>query len=872
MVRKLLITLGLLALTLTATAQVSGVRPLSITSVTSGNTVGRWTEAYDGEEPIGENFVYADVTVSNVWQIGDAFAPLDGVRIIHTKDADKGSTAATTVQFTTDLISQICVWHADSITTKGGWLATGGYTDSGHDITLPGGFIASGFCTTKAAGVITLGGNTTDGATTSPMYVVSVAPVHRIVPPVNVPPPDENGFIVFASAAGAMDESTTDATLIQFRRILGSDGAVSVDVGDAGTGTCTSGVEYNALPGTTFNWADGVLGDQFLSITANAAAATCTVVLDFSTLTGGIAPYTERQTMTVTINDVAATPVGSIFISDIGNDTSDCSSGTPCLTLQHAHDIASPNDVIEMIFDGGGIWTYTQCTTFTNSGTAGNPIRVFANASTTVRFRPSSACTAILDFDGAAYWHIDGSVGSMTFGNESQWSQSNAGQGYTHKLSIFGHNSANNIEIDSIQSYGGGLFQGECNLLDQSTDYFYIHDSTFELCGTNDEIVAGGNFGLDRGDLISVAGENHLIENSTFRFGGHVTLELYAHDSVLRGNTFDGDWTAKGTPSPGSSAGSMTPGANLNRGIAPYGPNLLERNIFINAGDSGDQTNQTISKLYGYRIIFRQNLACDNDGVGYKTGGNNNGGFSVGHTSESLRFYHNTTINSGAWMALDSGRPNGLDNMSDNRFLNNLHDNGTVQTTFGWTIMWENNVSNQQGYPDDWMGAIFKNNWIHTNDYDVRFRAPLDESMDWFTDLESQYPNVFSQNAKTRASFVNPSLCTFAGLKLNGVSAGLDAAVPMGVITGASSGTSVTMDDAWWIYDGFNLSTLGELGDQLAFYDSTGTTLRGIRRATSVNSSTSVTVSSAITLSVGDIVFLYDEVALRAARDMGASQ
>jgi hypothetical protein len=161
--KKLFSTLLLVFISGASLAQVAGVTPLTITSLTSGNDVGRWTDTFDGEEPIGENYVYADLTVQNVWQIGDIYTPLSGVKIIHTKDADKNTTGASTISFTTNKRAQVCVWHLDAITTKPSWLATEGYTDFGHDITLPGG-TASGYCAIKAAGALTLGGNTSDGS------------------------------------------------------------------------------------------------------------------------------------------------------------------------------------------------------------------------------------------------------------------------------------------------------------------------------------------------------------------------------------------------------------------------------------------------------------------------------------------------------------------------------------------------------------------------------------------------------------------------------------------------------------------------------------------------------------------------------------
>ena len=311
--KTLTIFFCLLLVSLVANAQVAPAVPLNITGLTAGNEVTDWesslgSDSEDDPEPETSNYIYTDRTGTNVFFDGDIPTGWDGVQFIHTKEADADNASSTLVQFTTDIRAQICVWWPDVVTIEG-WVATAGYVDSGRQTSLPESF-ASGYCAVKDAGSYDF------GASGTYMYVISVAPARRTQPDITPPPVTDEGYIAFNSVTGLMDESTTSTTVAQFQRITSCDTAVSVDVTDALTGSCASGSDYTAITDTTFNWADTVCSTQALSITANAVSADCTIGLAFTNLTGGIEAHTERQTMTVTIEDIPPGPAGDPLFSE----------------------------------------------------------------------------------------------------------------------------------------------------------------------------------------------------------------------------------------------------------------------------------------------------------------------------------------------------------------------------------------------------------------------------------------------------------------------------------------------------------------------------------------------------------------------------
>jgi hypothetical protein len=789
-----------------AFGQFASVDNVTLSSVSSGDVVTRWIDVEDpDDQPYPENYVYVDGSNNNHWAptaIPDGF---EGIWIVHTNEADASTSNASLVSFTTSGRAQVCVLWPDA-TEDPGWLATGSYLDSGRSVTDNNGNVFDMYCAMKDAGALAFG----DSAST--MYMVTVAPAWRAQPPVNTPSPDENGFYVFATDAYEISEDATTgggATEPKLRRVTGSDGAVSVDVDDRVATTCSTSdfnfAEYPTTPSATtpvtFSWGDQELGNKFLNIAVADVSADCIIVLEFENATGGISAGSDRQTATITVRDVSTPPpsAGDLFveIGGSGDDANDCTSGTPCLTIQRAQALAVAGDVIEIQVSGTGTGTYTSCTNFTTSGTSGNEIVLRVRSGDTVNFIPTSCGTsdkAVWEFaSGTDYWHLDGSVGTMVCGDPNDFNPVNNANTFSHDMCFSGIADNNYIEINNITMYGGNRNETKCNRIRGITSsHWYIHGNAWSRCGTNN--ITGAPQGPDTGDLfiIQSTNGNFLIENNTFELGGHDMLLNMANNIVIRGTTFDGDWSAEGTGSSGQrGCVSHQPGNVVRGGRAPHGPALIEKNICTRGG-AADSPDGSTAKLQGWRTIFRQNLMCENQGLGTS--------ISVTYTSslpnsvESQRIYNNTWKNDDVTFKLVASSPTDPNQLADNHFVNNVFDNleaccGGNATDGDNVVIYANKGgAAQQGYSNDWLGDLWRNNWLHADDYSVRMRitngtggvaAPT-----WPTSVESfsDWSQNFTGNATTRVTFAGYSTvadCNFTGLALAGGSNGIGVAAPL---------------------------------------------------------------------------------------------
>jgi hypothetical protein len=124
------------------------------------------------------------------------------------------------------------------------------------------------------------------------------------------PPP--TGTLQFTSNAFPVGEGTASVS-ITVSRAGGSAGAASVTIQLAAGGTATSGTDFTLPTSRTLNWADGVTGNQSLTISIQDDAlveGAETVLLDLVSATGATLGTPARTTLTINDNDVA--PAGSL--------------------------------------------------------------------------------------------------------------------------------------------------------------------------------------------------------------------------------------------------------------------------------------------------------------------------------------------------------------------------------------------------------------------------------------------------------------------------------------------------------------------------------------------------------------------------------
>ncbi|MEE8482864.1 MAG: hypothetical protein V3S12_05875, partial [Acidiferrobacterales bacterium] len=128
-----LLLLLFVALSAHATSIVT-IKPVTVSGITAGNEITLYQEGSDYNADA--NYAYTDL---ESFIVSGSLPPgFDNYQLIHTKHADRGSTAADTVQFTPNTRTYYCVAHDDAITSKPAWLTSAPYHNSGWNITVGG--------------------------------------------------------------------------------------------------------------------------------------------------------------------------------------------------------------------------------------------------------------------------------------------------------------------------------------------------------------------------------------------------------------------------------------------------------------------------------------------------------------------------------------------------------------------------------------------------------------------------------------------------------------------------------------------------------------------------------------------------------------
>jgi hypothetical protein len=116
------------------------------------------------------------------------------------------------------------------------------------------------------------------------------------------------GTLQFSLANYSGNEDAGDIA-VTVTRIGGSDGAATVDVSDASSGSATSGTDYTAISTTTLSWADGDASAKTFNVAAIADGTVEgdeTVDLALSNATGASLGSTTATTVTILNDDVVA--------------------------------------------------------------------------------------------------------------------------------------------------------------------------------------------------------------------------------------------------------------------------------------------------------------------------------------------------------------------------------------------------------------------------------------------------------------------------------------------------------------------------------------------------------------------------------------
>jgi len=646
-------------------------------------------------------------------------------------------------------------------------------------------------------------------------------------------------------------------------------------------------------------------GLNYNSITERIEAAETTAASGTATFTlskAGEADVVDTATVALTAPIIGE---ATIFVQEGGSDLNSGTEASPYATLNKAISVAVDGDIIELgAASAGGTWITNQAVVTSKVFSGSNPLTIRVRTGDTVKLHPQGArgsIASVLNISNSRGIIFDGSQGELHAGDPSLWSTTNGGtDSYPQVTSIRSINFVEDITVDGLYFAGGTGYPGN-----ELRGPF-----TGDSAGTNRVVIRNCKFkhhaNIDReiGDGLQLFGTGNLkIESNYFGpyLGGHNALATSSSlgPIVVRNNVLEHDWYS--ATNNGYRACAFNPGQATDSGTLDY-KSSLERQLVEGNRIFGVTENQSVTytasfKLFGNRLIFRFNYGWRNWApyaiiVEYfKT--------RLAHCVEHMRIYHNTFYNDYNIITFDGGgASDGLAGGllgKDHRFVNNIWSNITsVEHTQGTTIGWDPGVEytiaarrmsnlQLQGYPDHWLGMIWDGNVIHTNNL---LRVQLRSGTGTYGSVvgagtyvglpavKAAWPNVFlDSNEDSPAQFVSPPVGAEYKEKddfaLLPGSPGRGTAVPMATVLAASSGTTVEMSDAYWIYDGFMWD---EEGDWIAFYDSTGTTLKGVRQVLSVNTQQQATLTEAISVSVDDQVFIVPPGEVAAARNRGANQ
>lgn len=541
-------------------AVTGGNEPLVITDITAGYEEGVFTDAwYDapaGQEAEPSNKIYAFNDVDFYVEGAFATAITAGTAILPDK-TEADSNTASLFSFTTNIETQICVWFDDDIDTKHAWVASFGLTDGLHNIEIaekP----HSGYCGIKAAGVQTLGGNTNDGATDVQMYAVSIHyPIFRVQDD-PVPGPTDPGEYRFTGDFQVPESDTTNSA--DTIRENGSDGAVSIDITDLLTGTCSSGSDYTAISDTTKNWADTVTGNAGgVDIIAGNVSADCTIDFGFTAATGGILPGPTLQTQTTTIQNTVSPPAEATYYIDCdsGSDAANgTTTGTPWKTFANAdqNGEVAPGDII---------WIKGTCPATTGdkrvanlsaSGTSGNPITYAGwdgESNQIGRLPPTlddkygfvTVGADYLVFEnlnfagfenkciyvaGAPDGSTDITIRNNTF-DQCGKAHTSCDQPWGHGAIDFGpYSNGSLVENNRITDPGRTVTPAICDPLGNTNNHQYRHDHAIYAKGKGHIIRNNVILGHDAGIGVKIDGYNTIL--------GEVVAPNYSH--IVINNTF----------------------------------------------------------------------------------------------------------------------------------------------------------------------------------------------------------------------------------------------------------------------------------------------------------------------------------------------
>lgn len=462
------------------------------------------------------------------------------------------------------------------------------------------------------------------------------------------------------------------------------------------------------------------------------------------------------------------------FVSPQGDDSNDGGSASaPWRTIAKANKTVRPGDTVHLL---GGKYVDDPIRP-AKSGTAEAPIRyaALANEEPVLTSNSKQGLEVAIDLSKRSHIVVEGIHVDGVRRNPS------ARVKHFVKILDGSYNTVRNCDFRFAHGWYGIR-------LDKGAHNNRLTGNTIDVVGRYDD----GN-GNDWGDSVQILdAEHNLFEGNTVRRGAHNLLQVKGRYNVIRGNTFENDWS--------DILGSGKGGRNLSL-MGKY--NLFDGNIVRNAGKSADKPSNAGQKVEGEGNIVRRNLIYANSNEGITS--QSRRGSKIARENH---IFHNTIYANGgpAWSLIYYKGGNGV---RQNVFKNNIVYANRSDSRNGDADL----VFNLKGDPGGVVGGslIASNLIVKQSSGDANVEIDDGGGLISLENAEKRYPENFSNNIQDNPAFVSSQPQKPSDFELAASSRGVDEAAPLTRTKGSGSGTKVRLEDAGYFSDGFSVA----LGDRI---------------------------------------------------------
>lgn len=456
------------------------------------------------------------------------------------------------------------------------------------------------------------------------------------------------------------------------------------------------------------------------------------------------------------------------FVSPDGNDAAAGTSASAAWrTIAKANAAARPGDTVSL---GGGNYVDDPIRP-AQSGTDAAPIRYLGSPTSPPRLTSNKVqgLEVAIDLSNRSYITVEGI--------EVDGVEPSPKARVKHFVNIV--NGSYNTIADCTFRYAHG-WHGIT--LKDGAHHNRILDSTVDVVGIYDD----GN-GQDSGDGIQIDDADYnLIQGNVFTRGAHNLMQVKGQYNVIRGNTFDNDWS--------EILGDAKGGRNLSL-MGQY--NVFERNIVRNAAQSTDKPANAGKKAEGEGNIVRRNFIYGNSNEGIIS--QSRGGSKV---ARSNHIFHNTIYSNGgpAWglVFYDGG-----DGVTKNVFKNNIVFANRKDSNNGDADFLFDLGSNPSGVVGD---SLIEGNLVaKQSSGDAMVDIQSGGDLMRLGQAEKQYAQNFKNNIEASPTFASADPKEPNDFALSPGSRGIDEATPLTFTQSAGSGKVIAVTDAGYFFDGFSL-------------------------------------------------------------------